>query len=200
MPCRKPSIALSTVALPVITITGNAPPGGCAGRMLQQVESAAVGQVQVDQHDVGDEARQRRAGFGERGRGVDGKAVGGEDGGQAGQAIGIVFDNQGVWHGGHNVLKWSVIRSRPGVRITGELAARVPWPGTRLHAPVRLGRVVAASVFCVLRFSFRFEPLLRFYVQVVVHRLHARDASSNGDCLWICTSEFTNPDNNTAPR
>jgi hypothetical protein len=51
--------------------------------MLEQVEAAAVWQIQVDQHDVGDEACQGCACFGERDRGVDGETVGGENRGQA---------------------------------------------------------------------------------------------------------------------
>lgn len=70
--------------------------------MLQQIEAAAIRQIQVDQHDVGNEACQRGPCLGDRGRGIDGKAVGGEDGGQTRQAIGIVFNNQGVWHGERN--------------------------------------------------------------------------------------------------
>ena len=69
-------------------VAGHHDDGQCAaGRLrrqiLEQIESAAVRQVQIDQHDVGDEARQRRARFGERRRGVDRKAVGGEDRRQA---------------------------------------------------------------------------------------------------------------------
>ncbi len=69
-------------------VTGHHDHGqGAAGRMrgqvLQHVEPAAVRQIQVDQHDIGNEARQCRPGLGDGGRGVDGEAVGGEDGGQA---------------------------------------------------------------------------------------------------------------------
>jgi hypothetical protein len=103
-------------------------------QILEQVEAAAVGQVQIDQHDVRDEARQRRARFGERRRGVDGKAVGGEDRRQAGQAIGIVFDNQCVWHGERYLRLMETlatapwIRRRVGVRGLGAVPCGIQRP------------------------------------------------------------------------
>ncbi len=67
-------------------------------RILEQVHAAAVGQLQVEQHDVGCLQRHLAPRLAQRMRGRDGEAFEGNESRQRFTRIDIVIDNQGVTH------------------------------------------------------------------------------------------------------
>jgi hypothetical protein len=78
--------------------------GGAAFQILQQVDAAAVGQVEVDQRHVRGAMAHLRARVAQGAGGVGGEALSLDQLGESGKEIGIVIYRKGV---GHRFLNWA---------------------------------------------------------------------------------------------
>ena len=68
-------------------------------RVLEQVHAAAVGQLQIQQHQVGQLQHDLAAGVPHRPRNGDGEALSGDQGRHRLGGVGVVFDDQRMGHG-----------------------------------------------------------------------------------------------------